>query len=63
VLQFSDRASKEFTNKAWQNTVAADPTGKGYCSGGEDGYVRLHHFDKAYFDFSYEVERERMNNA
>lgn len=44
-----------------QNTVAADPTGKGYASGGEDGYVRVHHFDKGYFDFLYEVEREHQN--
>lgn len=43
------------------NTVAADPTGKSYASGGEDGYVRVHHFDKGYFDFNYEVERERIN--
>lgn len=42
------------------NTVAADPTGKSYASGGEDGYVRVHHFDKGFFDFSYEVERERQ---
>ena len=42
-----------------QNTVAADPTGKGYASGGEDGYVRVHQFDKGYFEFMYEVERER----
>ncbi|KAK0389687.1 hypothetical protein NLU13_3260 [Sarocladium strictum] len=44
------------------NTVAADPTGKSYASGGEDGYVRVHHFDKGYFDFMYEVERERANS-
>ena len=44
-----------------QNTVAADPTGRSYCSGGEDGYVRVHHFDKGYYDFTYEVERERTN--
>ncbi|KAL7785539.1 WD40-repeat-containing domain protein [Trichoderma ceciliae] len=43
------------------NTVAADPTGRSYASGGEDGYVRVHHFDKGYFDFNYEVERERLN--
>ncbi|KAK5628638.1 hypothetical protein RRF57_004353 [Xylaria bambusicola] len=43
------------------NTVAADPIGKSYASGGEDGYVRVHHFDKGYFDFMYEVERERQN--
>ena len=41
------------------NYVAVDPTGKGYCSGGEDGYVRVHHFDSGYFEFRYEVERER----
>jgi translation initiation factor 3 subunit I len=40
------------------NTVAVDPQGKGYASGGEDGYVRVHQFDKGYFDFSYEVERQ-----
>ncbi|OAA79701.1 eukaryotic translation initiation factor 3 subunit 2 [Akanthomyces lecanii RCEF 1005] len=43
------------------NTVAADPTGRSYASGAEDGYVRIHHFDKGYFDFTYEVERERAN--
>jgi translation initiation factor 3 subunit I len=42
------------------NTVAANPNGKGYASGGEDGYVRVHQFDKAYFDFTYEVERQRQ---
>ncbi|KAF2841789.1 translation initiation factor 3, subunit I [Patellaria atrata CBS 101060] len=41
------------------NYVAVHPEGTGYCSGGEDGYVRVHHFDKAYFDFLYEVEREQ----
>ncbi|KAF2399593.1 eukaryotic translation initiation factor-like protein 3 subunit [Trichodelitschia bisporula] len=40
------------------NYVAVDPQGKSYASGGEDGYVRLHHFDRGYFDFLYEVERE-----
>ncbi|KAF2095437.1 eukaryotic translation initiation factor-like protein 3 subunit [Rhizodiscina lignyota] len=45
------------------NYVAVDPTGKGYCSGGEDGYVRVHHFDKTYFDFAYEVERELGTNG
>ncbi|KAH8175730.1 WD domain, g-beta repeat domain-containing protein [Sarocladium implicatum] len=44
------------------NTVAADPTGRSYASGGEDGYVRVHHFDKGYFDFMYEVEREHANS-
>ncbi|KAK7517661.1 eukaryotic translation initiation factor 3 subunit I [Phyllosticta citriasiana] len=41
------------------NYVAVHPKGTGYCSGGEDGYVRVHHFDKPYFDFLYEVEREQ----
>ena len=45
------------------NTVAVDPTGKGYASGGEDGYVRVHQFDKAYFDFTYEVERQQKAQA
>lgn len=40
------------------NTIAADPQGKSYASGGEDGYIRVHHFDKGYFDFTYEVERQ-----
>lgn len=40
------------------NTIAVHPNGNGYASGGEDGYVRVHHFDKPYFDFKYEVERE-----
>ena len=40
------------------NTVAVDPLGRGYASGGEDGYVRVHHFDSAHWGFGYEVERE-----
>lgn len=30
----------------------------GVILGGEDGYVRIHHFDKEYHNFQYEVERE-----
>lgn len=33
------------------NTLAYHPTGRGYASGGEDGYVRMHVFDADYFDF------------
>jgi len=33
------------------NSVQFHPDGKGYASGGEDGYVRVHQFDEAYFDF------------
>ncbi|GAB7343425.1 hypothetical protein MBLNU457_1453t1 [Dothideomycetes sp. NU457] len=40
------------------NYVAVSPLGNMYCSGGEDGYVRVHHFDPPYFDFKFEVERE-----
>ena len=42
------------------NTIAVDPLGRGYASGGEDGYIRVHHFDKGYFDFIYEVEKEQL---
>lgn len=31
------------------NSVAFSPTGKNFVSGSEDGYIRLHHFDKEYF--------------
>ncbi|KAF5829878.1 hypothetical protein DUNSADRAFT_15394 [Dunaliella salina] len=31
------------------NTVAFHPSGKSFLTGGEDGYVRLHHFDLDYF--------------
>lgn len=41
------------------NTIDVHPAGTAYASGGEDGYVRVHHFDKSYFDFMYEVEREQ----
>lgn len=32
------------------NTVAFNPDGKSYSSGSEDGYIRMHHFDKDYFN-------------
>lgn len=38
------------------NYIAIHPKGTGYISGGEDGFVRLHNFDKPYFDFQYDVE-------
>ncbi|XP_010521568.1 PREDICTED: eukaryotic translation initiation factor 3 subunit I-like [Tarenaya hassleriana] len=31
------------------NALAFNPDGKSFSSGGEDGYVRLHHFDQDYF--------------
>lgn len=33
------------------NTLAYRPDGRGYASGAEDGYVRLHEFDPDYFKF------------
>ncbi|CAN0887497.1 Eukaryotic translation initiation factor 3 subunit I [Linum grandiflorum] len=32
------------------NALAFNPDGKSFSSGGEDGYVRLHHFDLEYFN-------------
>lgn len=32
------------------NSLMFNPDGKSYASGSEDGYVRLHHFDKNYFN-------------
>jgi translation initiation factor 3 subunit I len=32
------------------NALAINPNGRDYASGAEDGYVRLHHFDKSYLD-------------
>jgi len=31
------------------NWISFSPDGKSYCSGSEDGYIRLHHFDQQYF--------------
>lgn len=39
------------------NYIAMSPQGTSYASGGEDGFVRLHHFDKNYFDFKFDVEK------
>ncbi|XP_074641996.1 eukaryotic translation initiation factor 3 subunit I-like [Tubulanus polymorphus] len=36
------------------NSIAFQPDGKGYSSGGEDGYVRCQSFDSDYFDFELE---------
>ncbi|KAK9768183.1 translation initiation factor eIF3 subunit [Basidiobolus ranarum] len=35
------------------NTIAIHPDGKGFSSGGEDGYVRVHHFDEDYYKFKH----------
>jgi translation initiation factor 3 subunit I len=39
------------------NTIAVHPDGTGYSSGGEDGFIRVHSFDKSYFDFLFDAER------
>ncbi|KAJ3986863.1 WD40 repeat-like protein [Lentinula detonsa] len=31
------------------NTIAVHPKGNSYASGGEDGFIRVHHFDESYF--------------
>jgi translation initiation factor 3 subunit I len=36
------------------NSLSFAPDGKSYASGSEDGYVRMHHFDKEYFNKKYE---------
>ena len=38
------------------NSVAFHPDGKSYASGGEDGFVRVHHFDQTYFELTFEGE-------
>ncbi|TPX36278.1 hypothetical protein SmJEL517_g01409 [Synchytrium microbalum] len=39
------------------NTLAFSPDGRGFASGGEDGYIRLHFFDEDYYTFAYEEEK------
>jgi len=42
------------------NVVSFSPDGRGFTSGGEDGYIRVHHFDKSYFtNFSKEAFTNR----
>ena len=35
-----------------------NPNGRSYASGAEDGYVRLHHFDKDYLNMKDPVPEE-----
>ena len=39
-----------FLSLFYVDTVAINPNGRNYASGAEDGYVRLHFFDKSYLD-------------
>ncbi|KAK4329360.1 hypothetical protein Pmani_000283 [Petrolisthes manimaculis] len=36
------------------NSICFHPNGRGYASGGEDGYVRVHVFDDAYYQFKFD---------
>lgn len=45
------------------NSLAADPKGKSFASGGEDGFIRLHHFDQSYFDFYYDIESRNKEGS
>ena len=39
------------------NCLSTHPDGHSFVSGGEDGFMRLHHLPKSYLDFQYEVEK------
>ncbi|KAI8846087.1 putative eukaryotic translation initiation factor 3 subunit [Chytridium lagenaria] len=38
------------------NTLAFHPNGRSFASGGEDGFIRVHHMDDDYFEFKYDDE-------
>lgn len=40
------------------NALAINPNGRCYASGAEDGYIRLHYFDKSYLDMKDPVPEE-----
>lgn len=37
------------THTVFLYSIAVSPKGDCYASGGEDGFVRVHHFDESYF--------------
>lgn len=45
------------------NTVAVHPDGVGYVSGGEDGFIRVHYFDRSYYEFEFDAERTERVKA
>ncbi|KAI5955664.1 TIF34 [Candida jiufengensis] len=45
------------------NTIAVHPDGTGYSSGGEDGFIRVHTFDKSYNEFLFDAERNEKATA
>lgn len=42
------------------NSLAFSPDGTSFVSGGEDGYIRLHHFDAKYFELNREKDEKKM---
>ena len=42
------------------NALAINPNGRCYASGSEDGYIRLHYFDKSYLDMKDPVPEETV---
>ncbi|KAF6202434.1 hypothetical protein GE061_004833 [Apolygus lucorum] len=36
------------------NSLAFHPDGRGYATGGEDGYIRIQSFDPSYFEFNFD---------
>jgi len=45
------------------NALSINPNGLSYASGAEDGYIRLHHFDKSYLDMKDPVPEEKDEDA
>jgi translation initiation factor 3 subunit I len=41
--------SPDYCFLRYSNSIAVSPSGSCYASGGEDGFVRVHHFDDSYF--------------
>lgn len=37
------------------NSLAFNPSGDQYCSGAEDGFLRVHNFDGDYFNYKYDL--------
>lgn len=42
----------------WLLSQAINPDGRSFASGAEDGYIRLHFFDKSYLDMKDPVPEE-----
>ena len=49
-----------FSSRGWTR-IAVHPAGTAYASGGEDGFVRVHHFDESYFKARPYGEVEILN--